>query len=151
MDVTVVPLRAQLPAGLPDLIAESEAEGHHFLRRLAEEWASGANRFDRPGEALFAAVVAGRAVGVCGLNADPYLPAPGVGRVRHLYVAPAHRRRGVGRRLLAAVVAAAGGAFHTLRLRTESEEAAEFYEGAGFCRRTEEPACTHVMSMMDAS
>ena len=34
----------------------------------------------------------GRLVGVCGLNVDPYLDDPSVGRVRHLYVLVAARR-----------------------------------------------------------
>ncbi|PYM80776.1 MAG: GNAT family N-acetyltransferase, partial [Candidatus Rokuibacteriota bacterium] len=49
------------------LVAESEAQGLRFVRRLAEEWASGANRFDRPGEALFVARDDRRVVGVGGL------------------------------------------------------------------------------------
>jgi len=39
--------------------AESERAGYGFVRRLADEWASGANRFGRPGEALFAARMMG--------------------------------------------------------------------------------------------
>jgi hypothetical protein len=39
------------------LLAESEQAGLRFLRRLVDEWASGVNRFDRPGEALFGAQI----------------------------------------------------------------------------------------------
>ena len=53
------------------LVAESEEAGLRFVRRLLDEWASGANRFDRPGEALFAARVGGRLVGVCGTRMPP--------------------------------------------------------------------------------
>lgn len=35
------------------LLADSEREGSRFVRRLVDEWATGTNRFDRPGEALF--------------------------------------------------------------------------------------------------
>jgi len=92
MDVEIVRLN-ELPAdGLAGLVAEAERHGFRFVRRLAEEWASGATRFDGPGEALFAAVVGGRVIGVCGLTADPYAAASRVGRVRRLYVAAAHRR-----------------------------------------------------------
>ena len=35
------------------LLADSEREGWRFVRRLVDEWATGSNRFDRPGEALF--------------------------------------------------------------------------------------------------
>jgi hypothetical protein len=67
-----------------ELVAESERHGLRFIRRLSEEWTSGANRFDRPSEALFVARVGERVVGVCGLNVDPYTAEPRVGRVRHL-------------------------------------------------------------------
>jgi len=81
------------------LVAESEAQGLRFVRRLADEWASGANRFDRPGEALFVARDDGRVLGVGGLNLDPYAAEATVGRVRHLYVLRAYRRLGFGRRI----------------------------------------------------
>jgi uridine kinase len=135
------------PASVLDaLVVESEAEGRRFVRRLAEEWASGANRFDGPGEALFVAWQGGRAVGVCGLNVDPYATTPGVSRVRHLYVLRAARRLGVGRALVAAVIDAARGAFDELRLRTGNLAAAALYEAMGF-RRTDTADCTHVMEL----
>jgi GNAT superfamily N-acetyltransferase len=98
--------RSSGPPGerLDALIAESEPEGLGFVRRLAEEWTSGVNRFDRPGEVLFVARMAEQVVGVCGLNVDPYATGPTVGRVRHLYVLAACRRLGVGRRLVAEVI-----------------------------------------------
>ncbi|MFT3883033.1 MAG: hypothetical protein QM703_25700 [Gemmatales bacterium] len=40
---------------LEALAKESEHEGWRFLRRLVDEWISGANRFAESGEALFAA------------------------------------------------------------------------------------------------
>ena len=96
--ITIVRLE-QLPADrLADLVTESEAAGFRFVRRLVEEWEDGRNRFDRPGEALFAAISGGRVVGVCGLTVDPFAAGPGVGRLRRMYVLAAVRRRGVGRR-----------------------------------------------------
>ena len=136
------------PDGLSELIAENEADRLRFVRRLVEEWHGGRNRFDRPGEALFAAVEGVRVVGVCGLNVDPYTPAPGVGRVRHLYVLAALRRQGVGRRLVQAVVAAARGHFRLLRLRTASATAARFYEALGFRACREDADSTHVMELV---
>jgi hypothetical protein len=67
---------------LQELRAESSREGFRFIERLCDEWASGANRFNDSGEALFLAVVDGQVVGVCGLNRDPYTSAPNIGRVR---------------------------------------------------------------------
>jgi GNAT superfamily N-acetyltransferase len=138
----------ELPADrLADLVAESEAAGLALVRRLVDDWDSGANRFDRTGEALFAAILDGRVVGVCGLNVDPYTTAARVGRVRHLYVASDCRRRGLGARLVAAVVEAAASHFDRLRLRTHGETAARFYKVLGFRPCSEGPDCTHVLEL----
>ena len=133
--------------GLAALLAESEQAGLRFVRRLVEEWASGANQFDRSGETLFGARSGGRLVGVCGLNVDPYAADERVGRVRHLYVLSSFRRLGVGQRLVAEVVEAARGRFDNLHLRTENPAAAQFYETLGF-----RPSCgiahyTHVRKL----
>ena len=73
-------------ACLSELAREGEAEGFRFLPRLMDEWSSGANRFDQPGEAFFIVTDGGPIVAVCGLNIDPYQTDPGVARLRHLYV-----------------------------------------------------------------
>lgn len=135
------------PGAFDALVVESEQAGHRFVRRLAEEWASGANRFDRPGEALFAALLDGRVVGICGLNVDPYTTTPGVGRVRHLYVLVAYRRLGIGRRLVDRVVEAAQGRFDRLRLRTQNPAAALLYERLGFDRRAGATDHTHLREL----
>ena len=143
---------AIFPLRRPDLdlgalLAESEQAGLRLVRRLVEEWVSGANRFDRPGEELFGAWLDGRVVGVCGLNVDPYTAKEGVGRVRHLYVLSAFRRRGVGRGLIAAVIEAARGRFGELRLRTGNPEAARVYEAIGFQPSSRVADCTHIMEL----
>ncbi|PYN03818.1 MAG: GNAT family N-acetyltransferase, partial [Candidatus Rokuibacteriota bacterium] len=107
-------------------------------------WAAGVNHFDRPGEALFVARDGERVIGVGGLNIDPYAATGNVGRVRHLYVLAAHRRRGIGERITAEIIAAARGRFENLRLRTSNPAAARLYERLGF-RRTDDADCTHVM------
>jgi GNAT superfamily N-acetyltransferase len=132
------------------LITESEQAGLGFVRRLAEEWASGRNRFDRPGEALFGALTDRHLVGVCGLNIDPCAGDPRVGRVRHLYVQAAHRRLGVGRQLVGAVVGAARGPFATLRLSTANPAAAQLYESLGFQRHAGDAHCTHLLNLSAA-
>ena len=131
---------------LTALLAESEQQGFRFVRRLVEEWESGANRFDRPGEALFVARVGNDVVGVCGLNVDPYADDPKIGRVRHLYVLVPHRRSGVGEQLVADVLEAARGRFERLHLRTTNAIAARLYERLGF-RRTAARDHTHVLDV----
>jgi GNAT superfamily N-acetyltransferase len=133
---------------LTPLVDESERAGATFVRRLVDEWRSGANRFDRPGEALFGLRIEGRLIGVCGLNVDPYTDAARVGRVRHLYVLQAFRGHGAGRRLVREVIDAARPAFDVLRLRTSNPAAARLYEAMGF-RPTAGSAehATHVMPL----
>ena len=139
---------ADLPAaGFVGLLAESELAGLRFLRRLADEWASGVNRFDRPGEALFAVRMGSGLVAVGGLNVDPYAMTPRVGRVRHVYVLSAHRRLGIGRQLVAEIVAAARGRFDTLRLSTTNPAAARLYERLGFRPSSDDVHCTHVLDL----
>jgi ribosomal protein S18 acetylase RimI-like enzyme len=134
-------------AVLAELIAESERAGVRFLRRLADEWANGTNRFDHPGEALFVARNENHVVAVCGLNVDPHLGDGAVGRLRHLYVLEGYRRHGIGERLVAAVIAAAAGArFRRLRLRTSNAIAARLYERAGF-RASGESDASHVLTL----
>ena len=147
---TFVERLRDLPVGLLDaLVVESGPAGFRFVRRLVEEWVSGANRFDRSGEAFFVARVDGNVVGVGGLNLDPYSAEDRVGRLRHLYVLSQSRRLGVGRYLVAEIVAAAENSFDMLRLRTGNPSAARFYEALGF-----RPAgaaikdATHVMELV---
>jgi GNAT superfamily N-acetyltransferase len=130
---------------LTPLVADGERHGVRFVRRLADEWATGANRFDRPGEGLFMAWIEQDVVGVGGLNIDPYAMTREVGRVRHLYVLAAHRRAGIGERLVRAIVDAASGRFEILRLRTSNPEAARLYERLGFAR-VDADDCTHTLA-----
>jgi GNAT superfamily N-acetyltransferase len=131
-----------------EMLVESEAAGYRFLRRVVDEWGSGANRFSRPGEALLAAEMNGRWVGVCGLSIDPYLADPRVGRVRNVYVLANCRRAGIGRRLVEEAVARARGSFDRLRLRGDEEGPARLYESIGFrlCRGI--PNCTHTLEFL---
>jgi GNAT superfamily N-acetyltransferase len=135
------------PKSVELLVGEREQAGLGFVRRLVDEWASGQNRFDHPGEAFFAATLAGRLVGVCGLNIDPYTSAPRAGRLRHLYVLIEHRHLGVGRQLVGEIIRAARDGFESLRLRTSNPAAARLYEGMGFRRCDATDDRTHVMEL----
>jgi GNAT superfamily N-acetyltransferase len=143
MPVLVTPLADLSSSDIESLVAESEMEGWRFVRQLVSDFASGANRFDGPGETLFAAREDdGTIVGICGLNADPYAAEKSVGRVRRLYVMGAYRRRGIGRLLVEAVVAAASGAFHSLRVRTNNPQATRLCERMGFQALSDVDICT---------
>ena len=135
-----------LGAELDPLVTEAEADGHLFMRRLRDEWASGSNRFDQRGERLMVARSADRLVGVGGVNRDPYAQAPDIGRLRHLYVASDVRRRGVGALLVRSILADARAHFTLICLRTDSTEAAAFYRRLGF-QPTDADDATHVMAI----
>lgn len=138
---------ATLPAEINTLVEESQQEGFAFLARLLREWESGENRFAAMGEALFVAHVDDAIVGVCGLNIDPFVSEAHVGRLRHFYVSRRLRRRGVGQALLQVVIEhAVGHGFRQVRLRTDSVDAAHFYEHRGFSSAVGLSA-THVLEV----
>jgi GNAT superfamily N-acetyltransferase len=125
------------------LLGESQAEGYDHIRRLIDHWADGANRFDGPGEALFGVFCGGVLAGVGGLNHDPYVADTHVGRVRHVYILPALRRRGAGAALIARIIAEARPAFARLQLRAARGEASFFYEALGFVPVSGDAVATH--------
>jgi GNAT superfamily N-acetyltransferase len=138
--------RQELPRSrFAEMLAESEASGYRFLRRVADEWETGVHRFSGPGEALLVAEIDCRWVGVCGLSIDPYLDDPRVGRVRNVYVLADCRRNGVGRRLVQEAIARAQNHFERVRLSSEEAGPARLYESLGFrpCRGV--PHCTHLL------
>ncbi len=132
----------ELPRGYRDLCEESVAEGYGHLKRLEVAWAGGANRFDGPGEALFAAFVDDVLVGIGGINRDPYVAASETGRIRRLFVSRGHRRLGVGRLLVEHALQAAAGHFDVVRVRIPDGAAGAFYEALRFASTSSDTA-TH--------
>ena len=128
--------------GFDALVAEARDEHLAFLDRMKAEWHSGKGRFDQPGEILLGAFDGTKLLGVCGLNIDPYLDNPRVGRLRHLFVAKAGRSKGVGSALVRAVLAHAKGHFAIVRLRTDADVRGAFYASFGF-RPIEDENATH--------
>ncbi|MFQ4139459.1 GNAT family N-acetyltransferase [Nodosilinea sp. PGN35] len=133
------------------LVAESRTEGFRFVERLIEEYRSGLNRFDRPGEVLLGASVEGAMVGIGGLSRDPYFNHPAVGRLRHVYVRAAWRRRGVGRVLVMALLEAARPHYQLLTLRTDTAAATAFYQTLGFKPEPHWPHTTHHLRLRNGS
>ena len=115
------------------------------MRRVVDEWESGANRFAGEGEALLGCFAGGRLVAICGLVRDPYQSEAGVGRLRNLYVLPEFRGRSIGSALTRRVIELARSSFEVLRLRAATPEAAALYERLGFGATAELEHCTHVM------
>jgi ribosomal protein S18 acetylase RimI-like enzyme len=117
---------------LDGLVVRSLEEGFKFVQRLRDEYVSGINRFDQPGEALLLARDENEVIAVIGLNLDPQ-GQPGVMRVRRFYVLPELRGHGLGRKMLLEVIELARAAHaKVLELRTSNPQAARFYERNGF-------------------
>lgn len=58
MDILLTNVTPDSP-GFAELKSQSMAEGFNMLRRLEDNWLSGQNRFERPGEKLIGASVDG--------------------------------------------------------------------------------------------
>ena len=134
-------------ADLEPLVQESLAQGLIFVERLAAEYADGSNRFDRPGEALFGVYSGPSLIAVGGLNRDPYLGDAETGRVRHVYVLSAWRRRRAGSLLVRRIVEEARKHYSRLTLRTLNPEAHPFYLALGFCTEPPVPHATHHLDL----
>jgi GNAT superfamily N-acetyltransferase len=144
----------ELPVGFEALVLESEREGFEFVRRLEQEWQSGQNRFDRPGESLLGIVHGERLDGVGGINRDPYLDDPRVGRLRHVYVAPTARNSGLGSQLVRAILDTSLGHFELVRLRAATARTDGFYARLGFEKLSDDKTATHScrpMALMGAA
>lgn len=140
--ITIARWTDTAPPDTAQLRRVEQREGHSFVARTHREWLDGSNRFDQVGEGFFLALHASLTVGMCGLNRDPFLDDPAIGRLRHLYVAPDYRRQGIGRRLVMACLELATDHFTRVRLRTFDARAVCFYELLGFTPVAEDNA-TH--------
>ncbi|HEY9000390.1 MAG TPA: GNAT family N-acetyltransferase [Mucilaginibacter sp.] len=114
------------------LVHEAKHNRHDFIQRTIDDWNSGANKFDKPGEKLWGLVSGSELIGIGGLNRDPYTEDTNTGRVRHLYVLQAYRRKGYATLLMNVIINNARAYFTSLRLFTDNPTAAGFYEQLGF-------------------
>ena len=128
--------------GLTD---ESRQEGYEFIQRTIDDWNSGANKFSKPGEKLWGLMLEATLIGIGGLNCDPYSEYPNLGRVRHLYIRKAHRRKGYATLLMNTIINEARHHFDTLRLFTNNPTASELYETLGF-QKINRPKVSHVLN-----
>jgi GNAT superfamily N-acetyltransferase len=134
-DVKIVPITTLVRVELAALLEDAARGGFTFVARLVSEWERSENRFDREGERLFGAYRGELLVGCGGINVDPYVDDPRLGRIRHVYVLSSERRAHVGRALLDAILAHAADHFDRVRLKTETLDAVRFYESFGFAAR----------------
>jgi GNAT superfamily N-acetyltransferase len=119
-----------LPAEFDPLRAESGAEGHRFLDRLANDWTSGVMRFGRPGEMLLAAFSDDdMLLGVGGITADPEIPE--ALRMRRFYIRSAFRRTGIGRAIAQTLLESALRKVDIITLNA-APASFRFWESLGF-------------------
>jgi GNAT superfamily N-acetyltransferase len=128
----IVVIRDELPAGFEVLRHAAADEAFDMLRVLKEEWDSGANRFDKPGEALVAAMDGAILAGLGSIRYDPHVP--GALRMSRFYVYPPYRRRGVGRAIAEFLLQRPEVEGKTVTLNAPHAEAARFWEALGFVR-----------------
>lgn len=133
------------------LMVSSEREQFNFVRRLVNDWQSEINRFARPSEQLFVAKVASQVIGIGGLNVDPYQRNVRIGRIRHLYVLPEQRRRGVAGNLVQHILEFARGRFDQITLRTDTDVGSKFYESLGFEPTHDSESASHVFVLNQPS
>lgn len=143
--VRLVRVVESLPDGFAVMLGEAAAEGVRNMALLADQWASGEQRFDDPA-ALFAAIVDGELAGVGGVTAETALPRSAM-RMRRLYVRPPFRRAGVGRALAGAMMQQGLQVAPLLVLNAAaSDAAAPFWEAMGF-ERADWPGITHALRL----
>jgi len=128
-DVRLEPIIDRLPKAFDAIRDGARNEGYRMLDRLAAEWSAGIMRFNRPGEALFAAYIDNRLVGVGGITRDPVVP--GALRMRRFYVAKDFRRRGIARQLALSVLDQTRGAGRPIVVNAAAGSEA-FWEALGF-------------------
>jgi GNAT superfamily N-acetyltransferase len=137
--------KIELPIpGLEQLQEEAKRSGYNFIDTLVEQWSSGENRFEAPGEILCGHLDGGLLVTIGGLTLDPFVDQPDTGRIRRVYVKSAWRDKGIGRALVSTLVEHARNNFRRVRLRAENADAARLYERMGFTPITN-PDATHIL------
>lgn len=141
----IIKLSPDQPLQLDQLLQAATVEGVRNMAILAEQWATGANRFQRTGEALFGSMMDGALMAVGGISVEPHHPA-GL-RVRRFYVHPDQRRLGLGRAVAQAVIAHGLTTTSTITCNARaSAAAAPFWESLGFTP-VEHPSWTHLLDV----
>jgi len=142
----VVRLDHDLPESFAALDAAARAEGYDFLARLARNWRDGAYLGDADASVFGVYgpnnLEGGDLVAVGAQTADEYDPAPDHRRLRHFYVHPDARRRGVGTTLAGTLIQEAFQIAPLLHLRATHDLSRAFWDSLGF-ERVDRPDRSH--------
>lgn len=132
------------------LMMESKEDGYHFLERLVNDYKNGANTFDKRGEGLYGVYnEKGILIAIGGINIDPYLNDPEIGRLRRFYVLKEYRRKGIGRFLVNQILFAARRTFKEVVLHSDTDDVECFYTSLGFSKSFGDLNSTHHIKLKD--
>ena len=144
IDYTVVEINDSNISSLQKMVEESKQSGEGIVGRTVDEWISGKNKFSKEGEKFWGLMVDNEIIGIGGLNQDPYLNDPKVGRVRHVFIMKKYRGQGLSIVLMNLILDLAKKHYTTLRLATNNPIAASLYESLGF-EKINEVKATHII------
>jgi GNAT superfamily N-acetyltransferase len=128
MTVTLERVSSRLPCGFEDLKADSLADGHRHLVRVATELEQSPTMY----HAIFAGYVDGRLAGIGAMTDEPALTLGSAWRLRRLYVHRNFRRLGVARTIVMALLQEATGNISTVTVHAGNDGASRFWEANGF-------------------
>lgn len=131
----------ELPESFIALEAAARGEGYDFLARLARNWRDGAYLGDADAS-VFGVYGEGELVAIGAQTADEYDPSPDHRRLRHFYVHPEARRRGVGTTLAGTLIQEAFQLAPLLHLRATHDLSRAFWDSLGF-ERVDRPDRSH--------
>lgn len=103
------------------LISSSEKEGFNFVSRLKNDWKNNTNRFNKTNEKLYTISINNLLIGIGGINNNPYNEDRNVGRIRHFYILPKYRQKGIGKHFIQFLLEENRMKYETLSLRTDTE------------------------------
>ncbi|MBP2562816.1 GNAT superfamily N-acetyltransferase [Neorhizobium galegae] len=145
MGVVIAPLGDPLTGDIVLLAEAARQEGYNHILRIAEEWSSGTNRFERHGESLLGALDQGLLIAVGGMTLEPsradWL------RMRRFYVSQPYRGKGVGRHLAERLIERARSFTPVVTVHAGSDDARRFWQAMGFQPLTGE-SYTHTLRLI---
>jgi len=146
MNFELITITDQNVKTLIDLARDARQDGYRFVQRTIDEWLLRINAFSKDGEILNGILLGDKIIAIGGLNIDPYMDDPSIGRVRHMYVHRDYRENGLSKVLMKKIIKDAKKSFRLLRLSTNNEVAVALYENLGF-EKVKVHKATHVLTL----
>lgn len=125
------------PLTLP--LLQPLSEGCALVQTLWNEYTARKVTFRENGALLLGGYHEEHLIAVGDVHPDPYLNSPIIGRIRHVYVLPSHRRQGIAK----ALMDQSAQQFTIFTLRTLTDHGRAFYADLGFTDAPRFPDATH--------